>query len=179
MWICTSFVREIRIEWYCFLLGFFLKKFLADTCPFGGATGTPALDFWWRLFWVSKPEWVLPYSLFCGGECNVHSLRSTSRATLADLLAAGVQPVTSLHACAEVGLGFEWAITSTEDVCATIVSATRFVILLCYIHTTDKWILRVDPLLAVLPEILFRDRCCMVHKYRSEIYQTKKEWVKA
>ena len=41
-----------------------------------GATGTPVLDFWWRLLWVSKPEWVLPYS-HCGGECNVHFLRST------------------------------------------------------------------------------------------------------
>ena len=42
---------------------------------------------------------------FCGGECNVHSPRFTSGATLADLLAAGAQPVTSPHACAEVGLG--------------------------------------------------------------------------
>ena len=38
---------------------------------------------------------------FCGGECNVHSLRSTSGATHADLLAAGAQPVTSPYACAE------------------------------------------------------------------------------
>ena len=30
--------------------------------PFCGATDTPILDFWWRLLWVSKPEWVLPYS---------------------------------------------------------------------------------------------------------------------
>ena len=37
-----------------------------------GATGTPVLDFWWRLLWVSKPEWVLPYTSHCGGECNVH-----------------------------------------------------------------------------------------------------------
>ena len=21
----------------------------------------PVLDFWWRLLWVSKPEWILPY----------------------------------------------------------------------------------------------------------------------
>ena len=27
-----------------------------------GATDTPVSDFWWRLLWVSKPEWVLPYS---------------------------------------------------------------------------------------------------------------------
>ena len=37
-------------------------------------------DFWWCLLWVSKPEWVLPYSN-CEGECNVHFLRSTSGAT--------------------------------------------------------------------------------------------------
>ena len=42
---------------------------------------------------------------FCGGECNVHSPRFTSGATLADLLAADAQPVTSPPACAEVGLG--------------------------------------------------------------------------
>ena len=30
--------------------------------PFCGATDTPVLDFWWRLLWVSKPEWVLPHS---------------------------------------------------------------------------------------------------------------------
>ena len=42
------------------------------------------------------------FAIFCGGECNVHSPRFTSGATLADLLA---QPVTSPHACAEVGLG--------------------------------------------------------------------------
>ena len=42
---------------------------------------------------------------FRRGKCNVHSLRSTSGATNADLLAASMQPVTSPHACAEVGLG--------------------------------------------------------------------------
>ena len=42
---------------------------------------------------------------FCRGKCNVHSPRSTSGATCADHLVAGVQPVTSPHACAEVGLG--------------------------------------------------------------------------
>ena len=29
-----------------------------------GATDTPVSDFWWCLLWVSKPEWVLPYSNF-------------------------------------------------------------------------------------------------------------------
>ena len=41
---------------------FFLNKLLEDMSPFCGATDTPILDFWWRLLWVSKPEWVLPYS---------------------------------------------------------------------------------------------------------------------
>ena len=67
------------------------------------------------LFWISgdvsagfqSPEYVLPYSLFCGFKCYVHSLRSTSAATHANLLMASTQPVTSLHACAEVGLGLD------------------------------------------------------------------------
>ena len=93
-----SFTRFLS---YCFC--FFLKVF-GGHMSFFGATGTSVLDFWWSLPWVSKPEWVLPYSLFCGGECNVHSPRFTSGATLTNLLAAGVQLVTSPHACAEVGL---------------------------------------------------------------------------
>ena len=40
--------------------------------------------------------------VFCRSECNVHSLRSTYGATLADLSVAGAQPVTSLHAGAEL-----------------------------------------------------------------------------
>ena len=28
-----------------------------------GATGAPVLDFWWCLLWVSKPGWILHYSL--------------------------------------------------------------------------------------------------------------------
>ena len=34
---------------------------ILDMIPFCRATDTPVLDFWWRLLWVSKPEWVLPY----------------------------------------------------------------------------------------------------------------------
>ena len=84
---------------------FFKKKFLADTCPFLG----PLVP----LFWISGDvsSGFQSQSGFCliryffGGECNVHSPRFTSGATLANLLAAGKQPVTSPHACAEVGLG--------------------------------------------------------------------------
>ena len=72
---------------------------------FFGATGT--------LFWISgdvssgfqSQSGFCLIRYFCGGECNVHSPRFTSGATLANLLAAGSQPVTSPHACAEVGLG--------------------------------------------------------------------------
>ena len=66
------------------------------------------------LFWISfnvssgfQSQSGLPY-LHCGGKHNVHSLRSTSGATLADLLAAGLQSVMSPHTVAEVRLpGFE------------------------------------------------------------------------
>ena len=67
----------------------FFKNVFGGHMSFFGDTGTPVLDFWWHLLWVSKPEWVVPYLLFCGGECNEHSLRSTSGATCADLLVAG------------------------------------------------------------------------------------------
>ena len=33
-----------------------------------GATGTPVLDFWWRLLWVLKPEW---FCLIRIAEANV------------------------------------------------------------------------------------------------------------
>ena len=66
------------------------------------------------LFWISgdvssgfQSQSGLPYS-HCRGERNVCSPRSTSGATLADLLAAGAQPVLSPHSVAEVRLpGFE------------------------------------------------------------------------
>ena len=47
-----------------FIYLFIYLNFLLDTCPFFGATDTPVSDFWWCLLWVSKPEWVLPYSNF-------------------------------------------------------------------------------------------------------------------
>ena len=95
-------------------------KFLADTCPFLG----PLVP----LFWISgdvssgfRSQSGLPY-LYCRGEHNVHSLRSTSGGTLSDLLVASAQPVLSPHTVAEVRLlGFElmlseylWAWRSTN-----------------------------------------------------------------
>ena len=84
---------------------FFFLKFLVDTCPFLG----PLVP----LFWISgdvssgfqSQSGFCLICYFCGGECNVHSPRLTSGATLTDLLVAGAQPVTSPHTCAEVGLG--------------------------------------------------------------------------
>ena len=94
---------------------FFFLKFLADTCPFLG----PLVP----LFWISgdvssgfqSQSGFCLIRYFCGGECNVHSPRFTSGATLADLLAAGAQPVTSPHACAEVGLGSVSNVRSHEQ----------------------------------------------------------------
>ena len=91
----------IFLAFFCFF--FFL--FLADNCPFVGPLAP--------LFWISSDissgfqsqSGFCLIRYFCGGECNVHSPRFTSGATLADLLAAGAQLVTSPHACAEVGLG--------------------------------------------------------------------------
>ena len=66
---------------------------------------------------VSKPEWVLPCSLFCGGECNVHCLGSTAGATRANLLAAS-SVAGHFPTCISIGwtwLGFERAIFQTEE----------------------------------------------------------------
>ena len=54
---------------------------------------------------------------FCGGKCNVHFLRFTSGSTPADLLVAGIA-ASHFPTCISRGgtwLGFEWAITRTED----------------------------------------------------------------
>ena len=45
---------------------FFFKVFGGHVhMSFLGATGTPVLDFWWRLLWVSKPEWVCLIRFLC------------------------------------------------------------------------------------------------------------------
>ena len=74
--------------------------------PFCGATDTPVLDFWWRLLWVSKSEWVLPYlSLVEAYVLHYMYLRFTSGVTPADLLVASMAAKPSPHTCeALVGL---------------------------------------------------------------------------
>ena len=59
---------------------------------FLGATDTPVLDP--LGFKARVGSALFP---FCGGKYNVHSPRSTSGATLTDLLAAGLQLVLSPH----------------------------------------------------------------------------------
>ena len=84
---------------------FFKKKFLADTCPFFGATGTPVLDFWWRLLWVSKDR--VGSALFAiFAEANVMYIPQDPPLLLhLPTSWRPAQSVTSPHACAEVGLG--------------------------------------------------------------------------
>ena len=60
---------------------FFFFNFFVGHMSICGATDTPVLDFWWRLLWVSKPEWVLPYSNFAEAYVIIRSLRFTSGAT--------------------------------------------------------------------------------------------------
>ena len=67
--------------------------------PFCGATNTPVLDFWWRLLWVSKPEWAVLFTLG-RGICVTHSLRFISGMTPANLLVASMVVEPSLpHTC--------------------------------------------------------------------------------
>ena len=109
------YLFDIFPQWGTDQLFFFFLKFLADTCPFLG----PLVP----LFWISgdvssgfqSQSGFCLIHYFCGGECNVHSPRFGSGATLADLLVAGAQLVTSPHACAEVGLGSVSNVRSHEQ----------------------------------------------------------------
>ena len=66
---------------------------------FYGATDTPVLDFGSCLFWVSKPEWEVFFTLGRGIH-DVCSLRFTSGVTPADLLIASMTTShCSPHAC--------------------------------------------------------------------------------
>ena len=76
---CINLVRTI-ITFF-----FFNKKFLEDTCSFMG----PLVPLSWISDDVSS-GFQKPYLLFCGGEYNVHSMRSTSGVTPANLLTASI-----------------------------------------------------------------------------------------
>ena len=76
----------------------FLKIF-GGHMSFYGATNTSALDVWWCLRWVSKPEWVALFTLG-RGEHDVHSPKFTSGATPAKHLMVNINAIwCSQHAC--------------------------------------------------------------------------------
>ena len=83
----NSRLQITKCVWLGKSIYFFKKFFGGHTCPFLG----PLVPLFSKSGDVCSG---LPYS-HCRGERNVHSPRSTSGATLADLLAAGVQPVLS------------------------------------------------------------------------------------
>ena len=94
-------VRYIYIYIYIFFFKVFgghMSFFLGPLVPLFWISGDVSSGF------QSQSGFCLIRYFFCGGECNVHSPRFTSGATLANLLVAGTQPVTSPHACAKVGL---------------------------------------------------------------------------
>ena len=148
MHIMLTLVTQIIIGWFflfrfiCFLI---FKIFLADayTCPILGP-----------LFWISgrsnassgfqsQSEFCL--NCFYGGECNVHSLKSTSSATPANLLMA--------YMCVseEVGIGLgsngrtgvswlEWDLFMCVVSCVSCFISTLQCILMkwCDIFVNDK-----------------------------------------
>ena len=84
------------------------SQFFLNVFGFFGATGTPVLDFWWRLLWVLKPESVLPYSIF--EEVNVMYIPQDPPLVLHVLTSwqPALLPVLSPHTVPEVRLlGFE------------------------------------------------------------------------
>ena len=98
--LVTTLITSTTIIKVLFVIFFF--KVLADKCPFLGPL-VPLFGISGDVSSGFQSQSGLPYLHFAG-ERNVHSLRSTSGATLADLLAAGAQPVLSPHTVAEVRL---------------------------------------------------------------------------
>ena len=88
MSVLVSDMRDFRKldEVVCRQFFFVFQKILEDISPFCGATDTPFMDFWWCLFWISKPEWATLFVLGRGA-CVTQSLRLTCGTTPADLLA--------------------------------------------------------------------------------------------
>ena len=110
VWYLLKLDRDIhgyRSFVICFKpFGFLFKnKFLADKWSFFRASGNPSFGFLVMFSLGFKASLGSALFTFCRGECNVHSMRSTSAATHADLLASVTQMVTSPYACAQVGLG--------------------------------------------------------------------------
>ena len=104
-----------------------------------GATGPPVLDFLAMSPLGFKARVGSTLFAFCGGECNVHSQRSTSGATLACyscmlLLATSMQPVLSPHTVAEVRLlGFELMLSDRNKFRTLLWYVSRFVLMAVYL----------------------------------------------
>ena len=81
-----------------FNLSFTLWVFVANHCllvhvkhrSFLWGRWYPCFGFWWRLVWVSKPEWVQPYLHLVEAYMISCLLRFTSGVTPAGLLAASM-----------------------------------------------------------------------------------------
>ena len=85
-------------------------------------TGTPVLDFCWHLLWISKPEWVLPYTFFA--EVNVMYIPQDPPLMLQWYPLGGWCAAGHFPTCMCRGgtwLGFKQAITQTDSECASIV----------------------------------------------------------
>ena len=90
----------------------FFLKFLADTHVLFWGHWYPCFGFLVTSPLGFKARVGSALFAFCVGECNVHSLRSTSGAILANLVAASTQLVLSPHIVADVRLlGFELVLT--------------------------------------------------------------------
>ena len=76
----------------------FFKKKIGGHKSFLWGHWSPVLDFWWCLLWFSKPEWAVLFVLGRGIHVT-HSLRLTSGATPADLLATSMaaKPISSTY----------------------------------------------------------------------------------
>ena len=96
MWIVTHFKKGILRKTFLLYLFIFLK-FLENMSSFCEATDTSVLNLWWRLLWVSKPEWGLIRTW--RGIHVACFLRFTSGATPADLLTASMaaEPISSTY----------------------------------------------------------------------------------
>ena len=79
---------------------FFLKEIWRTLVLFCGATNNPVLDFWWRLPWVLKPEWI-PHLHALSPAYN-EFLRFTSGATPAEHLWPAWQWSRLIHVLAHV-----------------------------------------------------------------------------
>ena len=97
--------------------------------PLGGGALVPLFGFLLASSLGFKARVGSALLAFCGGKCNVHSLRSTSGATPAKLLATSIT-ASHLPTCISrdgTWLGFEWVMIRTENECATTAQATRLI----------------------------------------------------